>query len=470
MKINKIDSLNTNTKRTRSNFPRTNQDLTSFGAAERGAASPIHSKKAAEAIKSKFLSGISFKGHTEFVKHEKIGTSGYYFLSEDPNNVYSGSKDSHSMRLLIGARPSSHADSSIEETRARNGYTTNRVYFADPEEAVNEQTKKDHDFIVYDNRPHYPRPEQVRENYKMPGKNAVNYGQNFKTIAEYYVRREKADRKELEKLKGELKAFMPEYEQSVNYKKMLDEKEELFPWEVKDVTSDREKSDYYYDLNTKKYNDLTQKIGFYQERIEDSRVQQKKAIEAFKIFDEVGLIMMDRDNARFQIMQRIHNEIKPAKIIIARAEKSIESLLEQQNAADENLKAAKQWKALQMKNLSRNQARLQKLEQETEWATPYDRGLRNEEIKNLKTEIKSLDEEIKGLDKKILNSADRLIKTEEELANNRQVIESEKFRIAKNESEIPEFQRKLSEKSREVDGYWPKMEEFYRNNIEEWQY
>ena len=260
MKINKIDSLNTNTKRTRSNFPRTNQDLTSFGAAERGAASPIHSKKAAEAIKSKFLSGISFKGHTEFVKYEKIGTSGYYFLSEDPNNVYSGSKDSHSMRLLIGARPSSHADSSIEETRARNGYTTNRVYFAEPEEAVNEQTKKDHDFIVYDNRPHYPRPEQVRENYKMPGKNAVNYGQNFKTIAEYYVRREKADRKELEKLKGELKAFMPEYEQSVNYKKMLDEKEELFPWEVKDVTSDREKSDYYYDLNTKKYNDcLTQK-------------------------------------------------------------------------------------------------------------------------------------------------------------------------------------------------------------------
>lgn len=69
MKINKINSFTQ--KKTRENS-RANQDLTSFGASENKATAPVHSTKAAAAIKSKFLSGVSFKGYTETIVHGKL--------------------------------------------------------------------------------------------------------------------------------------------------------------------------------------------------------------------------------------------------------------------------------------------------------------------------------------------------------------------------------------------------------------
>lgn len=460
MKINKINSFTQ--KKTRENSSRANQDLTSFGAAENKATSPVHSTKAAAAIKSNFLSGVSFKGYTETIVHGKVGTAGAIAIVSDPKEAGSASFTTwSSVKELIGKRPGSFANSSIEETGSNNGYITDRIYFADPEEVVNEQTKRDHDYIVYDNRPHYPRLEKVKENYEKVGQNARNYGQDFKTIAEYYIRREKADRKELHKLKEELKSFAPEYEESLSYKKMLDEKEEMFPWKVDAVKRDREKSDYFYSLNSKKYEDLNQKIGYYELRIEDSKNQQRKAVEAYKIFDEVGLMMFDRDKMRNTLNYTASN-ISGTERHIENTEKNLVEMKEKAEETREKLKIAKEWKNLQVKNLNKEKENLASLERKNGWYYS--------EIDNSKKEIAELNNDINKFNDKILRLADRLIKLEASIKASEDNIRSCREYIEKATAELPVLQREFDKKCSEIWSYWPKMEEFYRNNIEEWQY
>lgn len=460
MKINKINSFTQ--KKTRENSSRANQDLTSFGAAENKATSPVHSTKAAAAIKSNFLSGVSFKGYTETIVHGKVGTAGAIAIVSDPKEAGSASFSPYSTtKELIGKRPGSFANSSIEETGSNNGYITDRIYFADPEEVVNEQTKRDHDYIVYDNRPHYPRLEKVKENYEKVGQNARNYGQDFKTIAEYYIRREKADRKELHKLKEELKSFAPEYEESLSYKKMLDEKEEMFPWKVDAVKRDREKSDYFYSLNSKKYEDLNQKIGYYELRIEDSKNQQRKAVEAYKIFDEVGLMMFDRDKMRNTLNYTASN-ISGTERHIENTEKNLVEMKEKAEETREKLKIAKEWKNLQVKNLNKEKENLASLERKNGWYYS--------EIDNSKKEIAELNNDINKFNDKILRLADRLIKLEASIKASEDNIRSCREYIEKATAELPVLQREFDKKCSEIWSYWPKMEEFYRNNIEEWQY
>lgn len=459
MKINKINSFTQ--KKTRENS-RANQDLTSFGASENKATAPVHSTKAAAAIKSKFLSGVSFKGYTETIVHGKIGTAGAIAIVSDPKDADSANLTTYySTKELIGKRPGSFANSSIEETGRKNGYITDRIYFADPEEVVNEQTKRDHDYIVYDNRPHYPRLEKVKENYEKVGQNAINYGQDFKTIAEYYIRREKADRKELHKLKEELKSFIPEYEESLGYKQMLDEKEEMFPWKVDAVKRDREKSDYFYSLNSKKYENLNQKIGYYELRIEDSRAQQKKAVEAYKIFDEVGLMMFDRDKMRNTLNYTVSN-ISGTERHIENTEKNLVEMKEKAEETREKLKIAKEWKNLQVKNLNKEKENLASLERKNGWYYS--------EIDNSKKEIAELNNDINKFNDKILRLADRLIKLEASIKASEDNIRSCREYIEKATAELPVLQREFDKKCSEIWSYWPKMEEFYRNNIEEWQY
>lgn len=103
MKINKINSFTQ--KKTRENS-RANQDLTSFGDSENKATAPVHSTKAAAAIKSKFLSGVSFKGYTETIVHGKIGTAGAIAIVSDPKDADSANLTAYySTKELIGKRP-----------------------------------------------------------------------------------------------------------------------------------------------------------------------------------------------------------------------------------------------------------------------------------------------------------------------------------------------------------------------------
>ena len=177
MKISKISPQTV--KRTRTNSQQKEQDLTSFGANENQ--TTVETKNASDAIKSNFLSGISFKGQTKNIIHKQIGTAGVVAIGREPS--YGDDERYATLEQKIGESQWSYANSSIEKTN--NPYTTNRVYFADPEEYVSDQTKRDHDFIVYDNQPKYPRLSAVKENYMNENRNANNFGQDFKTLAEY---------------------------------------------------------------------------------------------------------------------------------------------------------------------------------------------------------------------------------------------------------------------------------------------
>ena len=476
MKIQAVSNQNS-IKKTRQNA-RTQQDLTGFNPNKNTQENPIESKKSAEAIKSNFLSKVSFKGHKEEFSKIPRYSSGYCLT--DANYIYGTSGAVHTRltdpkkdlttynirvewcgyynrdeqdnanQCLIRNSSSYYPNSSIENTaRYRTGYKTDRVYFADPEEIVPAQTKKDFDYIVYDNRPVYPRLDDVKKNYfdydYIPSyywdseNSAKNYGQHFKTIAEYYYRLEAADRRELEKLKKEKAEFEKEYQTSAQYKRELDAKKNEFPWQNPSVDQDKEKADYFYYLNEKRYNDLSQKIGYYTDRINFSKMQEQKAIQAFRIFDEVGLMFMDRDQKRKAVTEANHT-IKYDTERIEEYDAKLQVFYPQKQEIQEQLKIAKEWKALNDKKANEP---AKNYDNENNY---YERREREEYDKK---DREYAENESKNLAKKIAIWEDKL----------------KKINIKINQLE---YCKEVSQNS--IKKAHPKMEEFYKNNVEEWQY
>ena len=149
----------------------------------------------------------------------------------------------------------------------------------------------------------------------------------------------------MEKLKKEKAEFEKEYQTSAQYKHELEDKKNEFPWQNPSVDQDKEKADYFYYINEKRYNDLSQKIGYYTDRINFSKMQEQKAIQAFRIFDEVGLMFMDRDNKRKQVT-KANATINYDKQKIKEYDAQLQTYYPQQKEIKEQLKIAKEWKAL----------------------------------------------------------------------------------------------------------------------------
>ena len=450
MKISKISPQTL--KKTRANFQQKEQDLTSFGTNENKTA--VETKNASDAIKSNFLSGISFKGQTQNIIRKQFGTAGVVAIGREP--TYNDSQYG-TLEEKIGQNPLSHANSSIERTH--NNYTTNRVYFADPEEVVNDQTKRDHDFIVYDNQPKYPRLEELKENYFNENRNANNYGQNFKTLAEYYYRLELADKKELQKLLDEKASFQHEYDISAGYKHDLDEKAQEYPWQSDDLKRDKEKADYFYSINADKYNSINQKIGYYNDRINHSKMQQKKAIQAFKLFDEVGLMFMDRDNARNQIQYKRYC-MENSQSAINKNNKLLNEFIKQKADLEKQIKVAQDWKDLNDEKVNAPMSDFSQFDYYTA------KSKKEEEIAE-KDEAKVESERVS---KKLAVLKDRLNKIDMNIKHGEQANREHQLLIDRYRKVLPELEANFKYKSEEIKKFYPKMEEFYRNNIEEWQY
>ncbi len=451
MKISKISPQTV--KRTRTNSQQKEQDLTSFGANENQ--TTVETKNASDAIKSNFLSGISFKGQTKNIIHKQIGTAGVVAIGREPS--YGDDERYATLEQKIGESQWSYANSSIEKTN--NPYTTNRVYFADPEEYVSDQTKRDHDFIVYDNQPKYPRLSAVKENYMNENRNANNFGQDFKTLAEYYYRLELADKRELQKLIEEKNRFQHEYDISAGYKHELDEKANEYPWEAQDLKRDREKADYFYSINAQKYEDLNQKIGYYNDRINHSKMQQKKAIQAFKLFDEVGLMFMDRDNARNQINYKKWG-MENSQAAITRNNKLLNDFRKQKADLEKQIKVAQEWKNLNDEKVNAPDSDY------SQYDYSIARDKREEEIRE-KDEAKA---ESLRVSKKLAILQDRLKKIEINIKQGETTNHEHQLLIDRYRKVLPELEAHFKYKSEEIKKFYPKMEEFYRNNIEEWQY
>ena len=434
-----------------------NMDLTSFGGENnRSQTSSMTDKNANEAIKNNGMSHVSFMGRTvtyrdipspnsyystsgtvEIVtegEHQISGTGSWYYCITD-------SSYKQAARYAIDKHPYLQKNSSIEATE--NNYKTNRIYFADPEEVVNTQTKKDHDFIVYDNRPNYPNLNGVRENYFNTNRNAQNYGETFKNIAEYYYRLEMADRKEYDKLVQERKDFQPEYDQSRAYKMTIDERIENVPWESKNVKQNKEKADYFYSINHERMEKLNQDIGYYNDRIEFSKKQQGLAIEAYRLFDEVGLMFMERDNAR--------NQIQRYKDTSRYYEEEIPNWQEELDA--------------KTKEKETYEAEKRELEEQVQTIEKY-KEIRSRNNSRSTTEM---DEDLKMLNDKLYTNKWDLEHATNKVEEYTKKIKDAKDYIAEGKARIPELQKLFEEKSEEIKPYYAKMEEFYKKNIEDWQ-
>ena len=436
-----------------------NADLTSFGGENnRSQTSSMTDKNANEALKNNGMSHVSFLGRTvtyydlpEYV--DSYGTSGNVKIQTEGEYQVQGSRywscggrgDRNlyfdATREAIKKHPYLQKNNYIEQTN--NPYRTKRIYFADPEESVNAQTKKDHDFIIYDNRPSYPNLNGVRENYYNTERNAQNYGETFKDIAEYYYRLEMADKREYDKLIEERKRFQPEYDQSRSYKETIDARIENTPWNSQRANKDKEKADYYFSMNHERMAKLNRDIGYYNDRIEFSKKQQGLAVEAFRIFDEVGLMFMERDNARNQIQRYEENsryyerKIPEWQQELAEETRKKEALEAEKKDFEEQVQTIEKYKAIRSRNNS----------QPT-------------------TEI---DEDLKVLGSKLYRNKWDLKAATERVAKTAKEITDAKNYIAESKERTPELQKQFEAKSEEIKPYYAKMEEFYRNNIEDWQ-
>ena len=489
MKIQAVSNQNS-IKKTRQNA-RTQQDLTGFNPNENTQENPIESKKSAEAIKSNFLSKVSFKGHKEEFSKIPRYSSGYCLT--DANYIYGTSGAVHTRltdpkkdlttynirvewcgyynrdeqdnanQCLIRNSSSYYPNSSIENTaRYRTGYKTDRVYFADPEEIVPAQTKKDFDYIVYDNRPVYPRLEDVKKNYfgydYIPSyywdcnDSAINYGEYFETIADYYQRLQITDKKELKKLKTERAEFENEYQTSIVKRDEI-ENSNYAQWQ-------KDQARYFYGINKNKYDNLTNKIAYYKNRIKTSKIQEQKALQAFEIFDEVGLMFMDRDSKRKQVADAkatINYDTQKIK----EYDDQLQAYHSQQEEIDEQIEIAKEWKALNDKKAN---APSPNYDNENNY---YERREKEEYDKK---DREYAENESKNLAKKIALWEDKREKINIKISQLEYCKQVSQNSIQKAQERIPILEAEIKRKSDEIKSYYPKMEEFYKNNVEEWQY
>lgn len=452
---------------------RESKDLISFGV-EQDSNTPdtLISKDAAIALKNKYMTKVSFKGVTENIENKGyVGTTGNIRLELTSNHgrlphknkqIDFDSPDKYyheAGRLLIQKHDLWHPNSSIENTSSQNYREgNNRVYFADPEEIVNEQTKRDHDFIVYDNRPKYPWLNDVKENYFNDEQNAKDYGLWFKTIAEYYNRLEKADKRELQKLESEKDLIQKDFMISQEYKDYIETKKNKYPWEVEDINEDKIKSDYFYDENKNKLDNINQKIGYYKDRLNFSIREQDKAIEAYKIFNEVGLMFMERDKLR-SIVKESEWRIPLMQSSIENYTQTINKRTEEKNELEEQLKITKEWQNFNSKKLNK----LQKNSDNDSNNSYYEKSREDKE------KIKEAEEEIRKCAEKIRSLEFDIDLINEKLSKAQKSLKYEQNQLDNYTKTLPQIQELKNKKSEEIKTYYHKMEEFYKNNIDTWQ-
>ena len=441
-------------------------DLTSFGGENnRSQTSSITDKNANEALKNNGMSHVSFTGITQnwhltskslggtegtehyvhledndTTKTKYLGNSRYSSCPSINNFVENGGIFWELVGMHSNIQPNSHM------ARTSNRYTTNRVYFADPEEFVSAQTQRDHDYIIYDNRPAYPTHQAVRDLYLDSQKPAIPLMTTFKNVGEYYYRLELADKREHTKLVNERKSFQDEYDKSREYKEMIDSRLADRPWESSTINKDKEKADYFFNLNHSKMEDFNQKIGYYQDRINFAQGQQRKASEGYKISKEANHLIQERDNIRLKIINKewyialYEDRIRQRHEDIEFNNNEIAKATAKKAQGKKEIEAVNTYKQYQLNNY----------------------GLDEKQKKQMENDIERLEYKISSANKEIEKRNGYIV-------NCNQDIKEAKESIAQYKKMLAELRVKLSDLSEEIKQHYPKMEEFYRNNIEEWQ-
>lgn len=440
MRVQTVTAINP-AKRNTGNS-RSARDLTSFGISSTSAAE-IDAQKAGEAIKTTFLSNVSFKGHTEEFSQHKFGTSGviHYGLPSAPVSVSGWGTSGEPKDSIIRRSSNWHPNSSLEETR--NYYTTQRVYFADPEETVNAQTKIDHDYIVYDNMPKYPRYQDVKDKYYL-NDNHTDIHQYVRTLKSYYDRLGEADKIELERLLKRRNAAEEQLRNSEEYREKYSDQFIDTPY-GRAENPEKRAADYYYGENVARRDDINQKIGYYVDRLNDSKHRQDTADEMMEILNQSGQLFLDRDylNSRLRDLD-FYLSVYDREAAYAKEDNKTKIPL--LNDKKNDLKATEIWRDKKQKEFdTAKQTR----------GYVYNEEEKLDEIKSLNDEIIELEKDIKTLSNKIER-------------NNKDIKRAEDFHKTEPEVRL-DLKQKLMRVQDDLGINFSKIEEFYRTKLEDWQ-
>lgn len=363
---------------------RSKKDLTSFGVNnnQTNPTENIDSKKANEAIKTTFLSNISFGGHSEQLRTITYGTSGalQYKMDDAKYDSYQ-----YNPQEAIGYSRHSYPNSTIEKTY--KGRET-LVYFADPQEVVTDKIKAEHGFIVYDNEPKFPSLEMIKKKY-FSNYDTVDLHQYCKTIYDYHERLKNVDIKELLNLQKIKEQQEKELAYAETYKQKLEENSVNVQW-----NTDKENlntAEYFCRINRSRLYFTNEKIDYYQNRIENSNIQQRLATGLYSILDEAGSLFMERD--------KLYGFLHFTKYTSFGSINSKEDAINMLNQAKDKLislqnkySTTEAWKKLKESEYEEEE----KKENNYGWNS-YDKSKALDEINKLTRKLKNLSEEINVL-------------------------------------------------------------------------
>lgn len=268
------------------------KDLTSFGLKQNqtSPAPDTDSKKADEAIKTTFLSNVSFAGHTVQITSRRIpySTSGALEYKVDDG---AGRDFYYTPQQAVEKSKYSYINSTIEKI---NNAKSDNVYFADPLEVVPDNIKSNYSFVVYDNEPKFPSFDMIKRKYMSADTYYEDLNQYCKTIYDYHERLKNADIKERLNLKGIKEQQEKELAYAEEYKRNLEQNSVNPVWgetnkEILDT------AEYFCRINRSRLYFTNEKIDYYKNRLENSKEQQILASTLYSILDEAGSLFMERD-------------------------------------------------------------------------------------------------------------------------------------------------------------------------------
>lgn len=273
---------------------RAKKDLTSFGVNNNQTQpnSDIDPQKANEAIKTTFLSNVSFGGHTEHYRTTYL-TSGNFtsdLAFKIDGRCWAGK---YFKRIEDAVTDSWHAPrpaSWVETTSCHNG--KNQIYFTDePEEAVSDDIKSQHDFIVHWREPKFLLLNKIREKY-FSNYNIDDIHSSCRDIYYYHEQLKKVVQRELSNLMKIKEQQEKELAYAEEYKQKLEQNFIEAPWEK---NNDLNTAAYYCSLNRDRLSSTNEKINYYNNKMENSKTQQRLATTLYSIFEEAGPLFIERD-------------------------------------------------------------------------------------------------------------------------------------------------------------------------------
>lgn len=407
---------------------RAKKDLTSFGVNNNQTQpnSDIDPQKANEAIKTTFLSNVSFGGHTEQLHSMSAGTSGYYYYIDDKHKHYEEPIDA------IKGSKHSHPYSYIRMTYSSNG--ANNVYFADPEEVVSGDISSKHCYIVYDPEPKFPSLDKIRKRYSENYTNYYSpdwesYCNRCINIYDYHERLKNADLKELLNLMKIKEQQEKELVFSEEYKQKLEQNSIDAPWERNMEILNT--ADYYCNTNRSRLYFTNEKIDYYRNRIENSKAQQRLATTLYSIINEAVPIFSERDRIYGKLPytnDRVYGEVRSKEDALNVLKKTKADL----SSLENKYSTTKAWQTLK-------RSEFEEIENKNGWCTATYREQAKKELDNLTRKLENMTEEI--------NHLKPFIKKLEEMSVQYDIVNA-------NHKEVLDKLAKL----------YPKVEAFYKEN------